>query len=156
MDQTYSFSLALSRNDLNCRRIAASSFRGNPAQPISSIGSGSTIICDLLGRIELVPTDLPNSIQLFLKDGGGNAIIGKAYYPRYFFEGERLVDFRTEVLGKLDQRYTFDRIEFYQVGSDTAWVVLPTLEIPASFPHGSEVISFGCLQDGVLDAQLVS
>jgi hypothetical protein len=85
----------------------------------------------------------------------GSAIVGRAYYPRYFKEGENLIDIRPEVLGKLDQRYSVGRMEFYLIGSGTSWVVLPTEEIPQAFPHGAEVFAAGCLKDGALDALTV-
>ena len=85
----------------------------------------------------------------------GAAIFGKAFYPRFFEAGENLVDVRAEVLGKMDDRYDFDRTEFYLIGSDTLWVVLKSATMPDFLPNGSEVYAIGCLQDGAMDAVAV-
>ncbi len=85
----------------------------------------------------------------------GTATVGKAYYPRFFEAGENLVDIRAEVLGKMDDRYNYDRTEFYLIGSDTLWVVLKSANIPDILPNGSEVFAIGCMQDGALDAVAV-
>jgi len=101
---------------------------------------------------------LSSAEQLLLRDfllGDAQAIIGSAYYPRYFDIGENLRDVRAEILGKMPQRYSYQRTEFYLIGTDTNWVVLPRFEVPGNLPHGSEVFALGCQQDGVLDALVV-
>jgi len=85
----------------------------------------------------------------------GSALVGRAYYPRYFEIGENLEDIRPEVLGNQGDRYDYQRTEFYLIGSDTIWVVLYYADIPDFLPYGSEVFAIGCKQDGTLDAVAV-
>ncbi len=89
-----------------------------------------------------------------LLENGGQAAIGKAYYPRFFEAGEDLVDVRPEVIGKNNNRSAHPRLEFYLIGSDTVWVLIPAASLPGELPNGAEIFVTGCRQDGVLEAVL--
>ena len=92
-------------------------------------------------------------ISTLLENGGGTAL-GKAYYPRFFEAGEDLVDVRPEVIGKINNRSAHPRLEFYLIGSDTVWVLIPAASLPGELPNGTEVLVTGCQQGGVLEAAL--
>ena len=94
-------------------------------------------------------------VLLTFLDGNGEAVFGKAYYPRYFEAGENLVDIRPEVLGNYEGRYLSGHTEFYLIGSNTLWTILKRLEVAEELPNSSEVFAIGCNQDGVLDAVAV-
>jgi len=103
---------------------------------------------------ELLQAEEQDWLTNFINNDG-TALIGRAYYPRYFGIGENLEDIRPEVLGNKEDRYEYQRTEFYLIGSDTSWVLLMKKAITDVFPHGSEVFTIGCQQDGVLDALVV-
>jgi len=103
---------------------------------------------------DLLRTEDQNRLADFISEQG-SAMIGKAYYPRYFEIGENLGDIRPEILGKKEDRYDYQRTEFYLIGTDTSWVLLKNEKIPDDFPNGSEVLTIGCHKDGIVDAVAV-
>ena len=70
------------------------------------------------------------------------ALMGKALYPNYFLANERLVDRRQGTMP--DSSY--QRIEFYFVGTDDIWASMPTEDMKIELPNQSEVILIGTYQ----------
>ena len=69
-------------------------------------------------------------------DQGGEVIYGRALYPRYFPPDAELMT--------TNQRLFPFSTTFTIAGTELNYVVLPTLIPPESFPHGSDVLVFGC------------
>ena len=69
-------------------------------------------------------------------DQGGEVIYGRALYPRYFPPDAELMT--------TNQRLFPSSTTFTIAGTELNYVVLPTLMPPESFPHGSDVLVFGC------------
>ena len=69
-------------------------------------------------------------------DHGGEVIYGRAVYPRYFPPDAELMT--------TNQRLFPSSTTFTIAGTALDFVVLPRLEPPISFPHGSDVLVFGC------------
>jgi len=63
-------------------------------------------------------------------------LYGKVLYPRYFRAGDRMEDDRKGTIPD----YSYQRVEFYLVGSQNGWVTLPVTSELDYFPHGSEVL----------------
>jgi len=78
-----------------------------------------------------------------LIDQGGQVVYARALYPRYIESGTEFSDVRSTVWGGLE-RNQLTRTEFYLAGTKSLWGVLIREEPPAVFPHGSDVIAFGC------------
>ena len=87
-------------------------------------------------------------------DQGGQVVYARALYPRYFEPGESFYDVRTEVWGGLERDQEM-RTEFYLAGTESLWGVLIREEPPVVFPHGSDVIAFGCEVGGSFDTIVV-
>jgi len=86
------------------------------------------------------------SLEAFLNN---NATIleGRALYPR----------FHPANVGEPGEWRSFQprpypRVSFYLVGPSNTGVILPTNETPDSFPHGTDIIVFGCFSDRYFDA----
>ena len=69
-------------------------------------------------------------------DQDGQVIYGRALYPRYFPPDASLMT--------TNQRLFPSSTTFTISGSELNFVVFPRLEPPTSFPHGSDVLVFGC------------
>ena len=76
-----------------------------------------------------------NKLKNFM-DNGGEVIYGRALYPRYFPPGAELMT-TNETLFSSSTTFTI-------AGTELNFVVLPRLGSPTSFPHGSDVLTFGC------------
>jgi len=76
-------------------------------------------------------------------DQGGQVVYARALYPRYIESGTEFSDVRPSVWGGLE-RDQLSRTEFYLAGTESLWGVLLREEPPTVFPHGSDVIAFGC------------
>lgn len=63
-------------------------------------------------------------------------LYGKALYPRFFKAGDRMDDDRRGLIPD----YSFKRIEFFLVGTQNAWVALPSRGEVNFLPHASEVL----------------
>lgn len=63
-------------------------------------------------------------------------LYGKALYPRLFRAEDRMEDDRKGTIPD----YSYQRVEFYLVGSQNGWVTLPVASELDYFPHGSEVL----------------
>jgi hypothetical protein len=87
-------------------------------------------------------------------DQGGQVVYARALYPRYFEPGTEFSDVRPIVWGGLE-RNQLTRTEFYLAGTESHWGVLLREEPPAVFPHGSDVIAFGCEEQGSFDTVVV-
>jgi len=78
-----------------------------------------------------------NNIDLPLENKRKEVILyGKALYPRFFEAGDRMEDDRKGTIPD----YSYQRVEFYLVGTQNAWVTLPLGEVIEYFPHGSEIL----------------
>ena len=74
---------------------------------------------------------------------------GRALYPRFFKGGDGMD-------GKLDKyKLPFSRLEFYMVGMQNGWVVLPYDQIPEEFPHAADVFVVGCPAEEYFDVAAV-
>ena len=69
-------------------------------------------------------------------DQGGEVIYGRALYPRYFPPDAELMT------GNL--RLFTSSTTFTIAGTELNFVILPRVEPPRSFPHGVDVLVFGC------------
>ncbi len=87
-------------------------------------------------------------------DQGGQVVYARALYPRYFEPGESFYDVRSTVWGGLEREQS-TRTEFYLAGTEVLWGVLFREEPPVIFPHGSDVIAFGCEEGGSFDMVVV-
>ena len=67
---------------------------------------------------------------------GGEVIYGRALYPRYFPPNASMMT--------TNQRLFPSSTTFTIAGTELNFIVLPSIESPASFPHGSDVLVFGC------------
>lgn len=79
--------------------------------------------------------DEQNILKDFM-DNGGEVIYGRALYPRYFPPGAELMT-TNETLFSPSTTFTI-------AGTELNFAVLPRLGSPTSFPHGSDVLTFGC------------
>lgn len=74
-------------------------------------------------------------------------LFGRALYPKFFKNDEGLADNRKATLP--DRSYK--RVEFYLIGMENGWVVLPGKEGLGFFPHGVDVIVIGSRQPAEFD-----
>lgn len=74
-------------------------------------------------------------------------IYGKAPSPRYFEAGDRMEDDRKGTIPD----YSYNRVEFYLVGTQSAWIGLPIEAEVDFFPHGSDVIIMAELEPAEKD-----
>ena len=86
------------------------------------------------------------SLQAFL-NSNGTILEGRALYPR----------FHPANVGEPGEWRSFQprpypRVSFYLVGPNNTGVILPANKSPDSFPHGTDVIVFGCYNDRYFDA----
>ncbi len=72
---------------------------------------------------------------------GGEVVYGRALYPRYFPLDAELMT------GNL--RLFPSSTTFTIAGTDLNFVILPREEPPKSFPHGMDVLVFGCREDSL-------
>jgi hypothetical protein len=72
----------------------------------------------------------------FSLDDGEVVLYGKALFPRYFEAGERMEDDRKGTIPD----FSYTRVEFYLIGSKSAWITLPLENEVDFFPHDSEVL----------------
>lgn len=86
--------------------------------------------------------------------GGGEWIWGRALYPRQFYPGETISNNHRVVLSRIE-RIHLARFEFFMTGSKNVWVVLNRAVSPEFFPHGSSVLTIGCITGGGVDALAV-
>ena len=86
------------------------------------------------------------SLETFL-NSNGTILEGRALYPR----------FHPANVGEPGEWRSFQprpypRVSFYLVGPNNTGVILPMDKSPDSFPHGTDVIVFGCYSDRYFDA----
>ena len=81
--------------------------------------------------------------------GGQVILYGKALYPRFFDAGDRMDDDRRGLIPD----YSFNRVEFYLVGTQNAWVALPSRDKVKFLPHGSEVLVIADFADAEKSAE---
>ena len=74
-------------------------------------------------------------------DQGGEVIYGRALYPRYFPPDASMMT--------TNQRTFPSSTTFTIAGTELNFVVLPSMESPISFPHGSDVLTFGCRETSI-------
>ena len=87
------------------------------------------------------------AIQELLIDGG-EAVYGRALYPRFFDTGEKMVDQK--------QPYTYPRMFFYLTGTQAFHVKLPQSKTADVFPHGADALVLGCSRGTTVQAVLVA
>ena len=90
------------------------------------------------------------TLKLFFQEGG-IAIQGRALYPRYHIaeqgeSGSTWPSFYPR---------PYPRISWYLVGPQNKGVILPFTEAPGDFPHGVDVLLFGCPGPDYYDALAV-
>jgi hypothetical protein len=76
-------------------------------------------------------------------------VYGKALYPRFFKAGLRIEDNRK---GEIPD-FSYDRVEFYLVGTESSWVTLPGIQGREYFPHGSEILLIGTREPKILNIE---
>ncbi len=81
-------------------------------------------------------------------EAGQDVIYGKALYPRYFKGNSRMEDDRDGTIPD----YSYERVEFFLVGTDNLWITLPGKEGKKYFPHGRDVLVFGTRQPEYRDS----
>jgi hypothetical protein len=87
------------------------------------------------------------AVQAFL-DGGGQALAGRALYPRYFLAGQGEPGSRSSFSPK-----EFARVGFYLVGPYNTGVLVPAAGRPeAPFPNAVDVLVVGCTGEEYFDA----
>jgi hypothetical protein len=85
------------------------------------------------------------------KVSGHRAICGRALYPRYFSEGQAVLDNR-----EMPKNVSFSRVDFFLAGTESTWVTLPQMSSPETFPHGVDVLALGKEEDkNVFQADIV-
>ena len=93
-----------------------------------------------------IDNDTLTSLETFLNNNG-TILEGRALYPR----------FHPENVGEPGEWRSFQpraypRVSFYLVGPNNTGVILPVDNSPVSYPHGTDVIVFGCYSDRYFDA----
>jgi len=99
------------------------------------------------------PEEQRKVLKSFL-DNGGEAVYGRALYPRQFFAGETTLETKSSFYGPM-QRRGMSRFEFFVAGTKNVWGVLKREDTPQVFPHGVSILSIGCEMGGNLDAIVV-
>jgi len=85
-------------------------------------------------------------------DNGLKILYGQALYPRYYKEGEMIIDDRRETI----KSPTNQRIDFYFVGTDNTGVTLPGADLISIFNHNVDAIVTGdFLQNRYIEARCV-
>jgi hypothetical protein len=72
---------------------------------------------------------------------------GKIIYPQYFRSGERMLDDRK---GRIPE-FSYERVEFFLIGTKNIWVTLPGDQGKEYFPHGGEIIVIGTREPERID-----
>lgn len=90
----------------------------------------------LIGENIMLTTQDAANFQRLLDDGK-SVWFGRALYPRYFQSGDGM-----DGLHGMYKR-SLSRIEFFMVGTQTQWAVLPTSAFDIEFPHASDVLLIG-------------
>lgn len=93
----------------------------------------------------LLSTSQEKAVQELLKNGG-QAVYGRALYPRYFEKGDSLIDRK--------KPYQYARMNFYLAGTGAFYVNLPRLDTVEEFPHGVEALVLGCPSGSTIQAVL--
>jgi len=93
-----------------------------------------------------IDNDSLAQLETFLNNNG-TILEGRALYPR----------FHPENVGEPGEWRSFQpraypRVSFYLVGPNNTGVILPVDNSPVSYPHGTDVIVFGCYSDRYFDA----
>lgn len=91
-----------------------------------------------------------NSIETFLQDEQAAIIVGRALYPRHYQKdlGEFIYYYPTVKL-------PFPRTTFTLIGPSFNYGVILPGNVPQHFPHASDVIVVGCLENEYFDALAV-
>lgn len=90
-------------------------------------------------------------LQNFLKQNKAIALEGRALYPRYIWRGINPL-----IPGHLLSRKPYSRMTFTAIGRNGHFaVVLVTGDEWFEFPHGTDALVVGCLEEGFVDAWAV-
>ena len=98
-----------------------------------------------------LPAEMLEPVGTLLVNGG-QIWQGRALYPRFNNAG---VGSSGDTWLSLTPR-DFARVGFILVSDQNHGVVFPQKQHPVSFPHGADVVIFGCFQDGMIYAWEVS
>jgi hypothetical protein len=93
-----------------------------------------------------------SELEYFLKtESNATILYGRALYPSYYKKGS----FWGENSPNLLAASQFNRLQFDLIGSDDAFVFIPLEGIPQYFPHASDVLLVGCLQEESVRALII-
>ncbi|HLE52243.1 MAG TPA: hypothetical protein VI755_09275, partial [Anaerolineales bacterium] len=99
------------------------------------------------GAWQEIPAESEMSLETVLGDEQSVLIKGRAFYPRYYEDGNGEPHSWPDFIAR-----SCDRLEFFLVGPQNVHVILPLKSVPASFPNGSEVIVLGYLAEDYLES----
>jgi hypothetical protein len=117
-------------------------------------GSAEIALSNLESRLAAATPDSsldPAALRRFLNTGG-QAVIGRAFYPRWYAAGDGL---SLDTWSSYATR-AYPRLGFYLVGSDSRPVVLPAQLPPGYFPNSADVLVLGCPREDHFEAYLVA
>jgi hypothetical protein len=92
-----------------------------------------------------------SALKNLLKDERSIALVGEAFYPRFYYSGQGQPASYSSAYGYRQ----YNRLGFVHVGWRYSEVLLPLAEPPAYFPDASEVIVIGCREKDYISAYLV-
>jgi hypothetical protein len=92
-----------------------------------------------------------SSLKNLLKDERSIALVGEAFYPRFYYSGQGQPASYSSAYGYRQ----YNRLGFVHVGWRYSEVLLPLAEPPAYFPDANEVIVIGCREKDYISAYLV-
>lgn len=98
-----------------------------------------------------LPVEIKEPMQTLL-ESGGQVWQGRALYPRFYRMG---VGASGSTWPSLSPR-SYPRLNFILVSESNSGVVLPMEDPPDYFPHGSDVVIFGCSNQGMIEAWEIS
>lgn len=93
------------------------------------------------------------TVRRFLQEGG-TALWGRGLYPQYL-KSDRPLDDYPPTAEWMKEIGTYPRTKFYLISTDAVWTMLERDARPPAFPHGSDVLVFGCSDGRLLNALLV-
>jgi hypothetical protein len=95
-----------------------------------------------------IATQTPLDPEAFLQQTGAVAVEGRALYPRYYVADAGEPGGQWPAFNPLP----FARLGFVLVGPESNHVVLPLQSSPTDFGNASDVVVFGCKEEGYLRA----
>jgi len=92
-----------------------------------------------------------SALKNLLKDERSIALVGEAFYPRFYYSGQGQPASYSSAYGYRQ----YNRLGFVHVGWRYSEVLLPLAEPPAYLPDASEMIVIGCREKDYISAYLV-